>query len=64
VSQLVLVDDEGASTTALRVDTGERVQLRVYPVEPLVQQVWGEGNRHRCRGGRGNQSDHCEHVNS
>lgn len=41
VSQLVFVNDESASTTALHVDTGEGVQLRVHPVEPLVQQVWG-----------------------
>lgn len=42
VSQLVFINDESASTTALYVDTGEGVQLRVHPVEPLVQQVWGE----------------------
>lgn len=48
VTQLVLVNDEGASATALHVDTGEGVQLRVHPVEPLVQQVWGGG-----RGGGG-----------
>lgn len=41
VSQLVFINDESASTTALYVDTGEGVQLRVHPVEPLVQQVWG-----------------------
>lgn len=41
VGQLLFINDEGASTTALHVDTGEGVQLRVHPVEPLVQQVWG-----------------------
>lgn len=41
VSQLMFVNDEGAPATALHVDTGEGVQLRVHPVEPLVQQVWG-----------------------
>lgn len=39
VSQLVLVDDQGVPTAALHVDAGERVQLRVHPVEALVQQV-------------------------
>lgn len=39
VSQLVFINDEGASTTALHIDTGEGVQLRVHPVEPLVQLV-------------------------
>lgn len=42
MSQLVFVDDEGASTAALHTDAGEGVQLRVHPVEPLVQQIWGE----------------------
>lgn len=41
MSQRVFVNDEGAPATALHVDTGEGVQLRVHPVEPLVQQVWG-----------------------
>ena len=36
VSQPVLVNNEGAATTALDIDTGESVQLRVHPVEPLV----------------------------
>lgn len=40
VSQPESVDDEGASTAALHIDTGEGVQLRVHPVESLVQQVW------------------------
>lgn len=44
VSQLVFVNDDGASATALHVDTGECVQLRVHPVEPLVQQVCGGGS--------------------
>lgn len=48
VSQLVFVDDEGVSTTALHIDTGEGVKLRVHPVEPLVQQV--------CAGSRGRGS--------
>lgn len=42
VSELVFVNDEGATTTTLHVDTGEGMQLRVHPVEPLVQQVWTE----------------------
>ena len=39
VSQLVFVQDDGASSTALHIDTGEGVQLGVHPVQPLVQQV-------------------------
>lgn len=43
VGQLVLVNDERAPAATLHVDTGEGVQLRVHPVEPLVQQVCEEG---------------------
>lgn len=32
VSKFVFINDEGASTTALNIDTGEGVQLRVHPV--------------------------------
>lgn len=39
VGQLVLVDDQGAPTATLHIDTGERVQLRVDPVEALVEQI-------------------------
>lgn len=55
VSQLEFVNDESASTTALHIDTGEGVQLRVHPVEPLVQQVWGE-----IGGGGVNRSDQLD----
>lgn len=55
VSQLVFVNEDGAPATALHVDTGEGVQLRVHPVKPLVQQVCGGGSgwRRRRRGGGG-----------
>lgn len=39
MGQLVLVDDQGVPTAALHIDTGERVQLRVDPVEALGEQV-------------------------
>lgn len=39
VGQLVFINDEGASTSALHVDTGEGVQFGVDPVQPLVQQI-------------------------
>lgn len=42
MSQFILINDQGAPATALHVDAGERVQLRVYPVEPLGQQIWAE----------------------
>lgn len=51
MSQFVLVDDERAPTTTLHIHAGESVQLRVHPVEPLVQQVCG-GRRVQ------NRSDH------
>lgn len=40
VSQLVFVNDDGVSASALHVNTGEGVQLGVDPVQALVQQVW------------------------
>lgn len=39
VSQLVFVNDDGVSASALHVNTGEGVKLGVDPVQTLVQQV-------------------------
>lgn len=45
VSQVVFIDNEGVTTATLNVNTGERVQLGVHPVETLVNQVYGGKER-------------------